>query len=421
MANPSIELSSSSALPGNSTSVNLHFTAGDTGVASLQFDLVFNNSALSVTGVVGAAATAASKDLYSVTLAPGTQRWMLYGLNTDTLSSGTVVTFTVTVAPGTTPGIYSLAVFNVLASDATGGAVTITDVDGAVEALAPPPVTVTLHPAAGSVVLTHGTPRLITRLHPAAASITVRGGLPSLVGGPFDTITLHPAAGSVVVTGGTARLHLKLAPAAGSITLTGATPSLNTYVRTLLSPAAASVVLTGATPALIMRMRPAAGSITVRGGLPTLVGAAPETVILSPAAASVLLTGGTAALRLTLAPLPGSIVVSGGSGATRTVLHPAPGHIILQPGAPGLILPTAACLWLDLSVWRQLSRFATLRTNVDFAPGYEKAIRYALAVSLASEFNVQAPATVIAVAQTSAAKLVALNSSNTAATEDPAN
>jgi hypothetical protein len=81
------------------------------------------------------------------------------------------------------------------------------------------------------------------------------------------------------------------------------------------------------------------------------------------------------------------------------------------PGEPGII-------FLDLWVWRLLTQFSSLTEDVNFPPGYEKALRYALAAQLAIEYGRDSE-TQEALANDAEAAIEGLNASNDLAIEDP--
>jgi len=70
--------------------------------------------------------------------------------------------------------------------------------------------------------------------------------------------------------------------------------------------------------------------------------------------------------------------------------------------------------------WTALMSFPDLATDLEFPPGYFKAIRYNLAVDLAPEFGTQVPPEVAAVATSSKAKIEAINAPNLDLRCDPA-
>jgi hypothetical protein len=72
-------------------------------------------------------------------------------------------------------------------------------------------------------------------------------------------------------------------------------------------------------------------------------------------------------------------------------------------------IPTAAHKAVIYSE-KPLGTYANASTDIDLPAGYERAIRYNLAVELAPEFGKSAPAEVVAIAQESKATIMRLNS-----------
>jgi hypothetical protein len=85
---------------------------------------------------------------------------------------------------------------------------------------------------------------------------------------------------------------------------------------------------------------------------------------------------------------------------------------------PPPIPPGPSVNYLDLWVWRLLTQFSSLTESVEFPPGYEKALRYALAAQLAIEYGRDA-VTQEALANDAEAAIEGLNASNDLAIEDP--
>jgi hypothetical protein len=109
----------SSGQPGSNVDLTVSFTAGATGVSTLQFDLTFQEylSASSATAV--GAALAAGKSA-SASAVPGGSRILLFGLNQNTIGSGAVASIRLAIAPGAAVGPALVYVSNIVASDALG-------------------------------------------------------------------------------------------------------------------------------------------------------------------------------------------------------------------------------------------------------------------------------------------------------------
>jgi hypothetical protein len=69
---------------------------------------------------------------------------------------------------------------------------------------------------------------------------------------------------------------------------------------------------------------------------------------------------------------------------------------------------------LELQSWQPLATFATLADVVALPPGYERAVRYNLAIDLAPEFNRQISQEVLGIATQSKAEIAELNALNAA-------
>ena len=65
---------------------------------------------------------------------------------------------------------------------------------------------------------------------------------------------------------------------------------------------------------------------------------------------------------------------------------------------------------LHLKSWKPLSSFASLNTDVTFAPGYQRALEYSLAEEISPEFDIPVPASVERIARQSRASVKRMNS-----------
>jgi hypothetical protein len=70
----------------------------------------------------------------------------------------------------------------------------------------------------------------------------------------------------------------------------------------------------------------------------------------------------------------------------------------------------ASLLEFHLVYWAPLSAFGAITDVVSFPPGYQRALRYNLAVEIASEYSMDVPPAVAAIALKSAANIKRLNS-----------
>ncbi|MGA2590987.1 MAG: cohesin domain-containing protein [Bryobacteraceae bacterium] len=127
-----VSIPASVAGPGASVPVPVSFASGGSSVSGLQFDLVFDNSALSLTTVVGLAARSSGKTVYIAPLSSRQTRFLITELNQNTISDGAIVQLFVNVGPGVAPGAYSIHFESVVATDPSGQSVPMSSSDGTV-------------------------------------------------------------------------------------------------------------------------------------------------------------------------------------------------------------------------------------------------------------------------------------------------
>jgi hypothetical protein len=126
-----ISVGSVSGQAGTAVDLRINFTAGATGVATLQFDLAFPSSLSLVSTTTGAAATSAGKSANGSTISGGV-RVLIFGLNQNLIGSGEVVIVRLNIAAGTPPGTIAVTIGNIVASDALGLNVTASGTSGSV-------------------------------------------------------------------------------------------------------------------------------------------------------------------------------------------------------------------------------------------------------------------------------------------------
>jgi len=118
--------------PGASVLLPISFASHGDSVSGLQFDLLFNDSVLSLSAVVGDAARSSEKTLYFASLGSGRTRVLITELNQNTISDGSIANLFVNVRPGVAPGSYSIHFGSAVASDPSGYPVAVTTADGAI-------------------------------------------------------------------------------------------------------------------------------------------------------------------------------------------------------------------------------------------------------------------------------------------------
>ena len=99
-------------------------------VSALQFDVSYQESALSFAISRANAVASAGKSIWIGNPAPGTERILIVGLNQTALTDGVLATLAVEAVPGTAAGVYPLGLTNALASDPRGEAVPLSTNDG---------------------------------------------------------------------------------------------------------------------------------------------------------------------------------------------------------------------------------------------------------------------------------------------------
>jgi uncharacterized protein (TIGR03437 family) len=121
-----LSLSVQSTGPGSSILMTADLDPGSDSVSGLQFDLQYDDSAISVVATAGMAARISSKSIYSNDLAPNKKRFMVVGLNQNPIPAGTVVNLFLNIAANASVGLHPLALSNVTGAN-TLGWVTSTD------------------------------------------------------------------------------------------------------------------------------------------------------------------------------------------------------------------------------------------------------------------------------------------------------
>lgn len=118
------------AQPGKKITAQVKFKAEGAAVTALQFDVEYNPSAMTISGALGLAAKAASKQITITDGAPNRKRVLLWGLNHNNLEDGTVVALTVEVKADAAVGDYPLRIQSAGASNSAGSPVAVRTADG---------------------------------------------------------------------------------------------------------------------------------------------------------------------------------------------------------------------------------------------------------------------------------------------------
>jgi hypothetical protein len=115
---------------GASILVPVSFASHGETVSGLQFDLSFDDSAMTVAAVVGEAARSSRKTLYLANLSSNRTRFLITELNQDLISDGELVELFVSVKPGAALGKYSIQFQSAIATDPWGQHVAAATSDG---------------------------------------------------------------------------------------------------------------------------------------------------------------------------------------------------------------------------------------------------------------------------------------------------
>jgi uncharacterized protein (TIGR03437 family) len=118
--------------PGSSVLVSALFAPGADTVSGIQFDLHYDGSATSLLGTPGEAARLAGKSVFYADLSPNDKRFVVIGLNRDSIPQGTLINVFVVMKANALGGKYSLTLTNLVSTDPTGQVVPTTGANGSV-------------------------------------------------------------------------------------------------------------------------------------------------------------------------------------------------------------------------------------------------------------------------------------------------
>ena len=114
--------------PRSSSNSDLHPRASS--VSGVQFDIQYDNSALSLTATLGDSAKSSGKNLYAVDLAANEKRFLIIGLNQTLIADGNLMNLYIKISPNAPKGAYSLAQSNVCGTDPSGQPLAVTGTNG---------------------------------------------------------------------------------------------------------------------------------------------------------------------------------------------------------------------------------------------------------------------------------------------------
>ena len=116
--------------PGASVPLTVSFASDGRPISGLQFDLSFDDAALSLSTVIGGASRTSGKSLYVAAIAPNRTRFLIWELNQNAMADGALVNLLVNVAPAVTLGTYPIHFESALATDGDGQSVPVSTSDG---------------------------------------------------------------------------------------------------------------------------------------------------------------------------------------------------------------------------------------------------------------------------------------------------
>ncbi|MFN8008610.1 MAG: fibronectin type III domain-containing protein [Terriglobia bacterium] len=128
---PALSVGTASGNPGTSVDLTVSFTAGSTGVSTLQFDLTFPSSLSYVSTATGAAASAAGKSASGSSISGGA-RVLVFALGTTSIGSGAVAIVRLNIASGTNPAAIPVGITGIVAADASSNSVPTSGTGGSV-------------------------------------------------------------------------------------------------------------------------------------------------------------------------------------------------------------------------------------------------------------------------------------------------
>jgi hypothetical protein len=241
---PALSLTGGSGTPGNDVIVGVNLTPGSTPAASVQWDISYSSSVLSLVtapyDAIGAAGSAAVKSAACNAISAGDVRCIISGLNTNGIGSGAVATITFKIAAGTTDTSTPVSFMSTDASDANGNSLGISGTGATVTidqpaaptlstlncspATVTPPATSTCTVGLSSAALSATTINLLSNAAAAAvpASVTI---------GASSTSTTFTVNTTSVTTSTPAQISATLASTTlnSSVTLLPPSPALQFY------------------------------------------------------------------------------------------------------------------------------------------------------------------------------------------------
>ncbi len=98
----------------------------------MQFDVQYDSSAMNLVTILGDAARGSDKSLYYSDLSPSDRRFVVAGLNRNTIPAGLLFNLFIIVTPNASGGVHALTLTNLSGVNQTGSSVVIAGVNGSV-------------------------------------------------------------------------------------------------------------------------------------------------------------------------------------------------------------------------------------------------------------------------------------------------
>ena len=348
----------------------MSFSAGGTGVSALQFDLTFQASLSYVSVTTGSAADSAGKSA-SASAITGGVRVLIFGLNQNTIGSGSIAIVRLNLASGTAPATLSVGITGISASSPTGTAVSTNGVGGSVTVSAPALTTVTISatdPNASEAGPDSGI-FTVTRSGSTSGALTVNYTVSGTASAGSDYTAL---AGSVTLASGSASATITVTPVddtavEGNETVTVTLSSNAAY--SVGSPSSATITIAdndGSAPTVsisapdpnaseagsdagtftVTRSGSTSGALTVNY---TVSGTASAGSDYTALAGSVTLASGAASATITVTPIDDTavegnetVIVTLSSNAAYSVGSPSSATITIADNDTNTSLPLPA-------------------------------------------------------------------------------
>jgi uncharacterized protein (TIGR03437 family) len=127
-----VSLPDQTATPGSSLLLPVVLDSKSATISGVQFDVEYDNTAITLIATLGDAAKNAGKLLYEADMAPNRRRFVIVGLNPKLIPNGNLLNLFVNLNGSTSPGPLPLSFSNTAGTDPYGVFVFVAGVDGTV-------------------------------------------------------------------------------------------------------------------------------------------------------------------------------------------------------------------------------------------------------------------------------------------------